>query len=87
MISKSFRPDPTIEEPQIAWGGPVKVSYWPKQSLIEFEAFGLRNGERHVVRSFTVRGLDLVRSPAVVELLRQALDDVEAMEPEASDED
>ena len=80
MISKSFRPNPTIEEPQIAWGGPVKVSYWPKQSLIEFEAFGLRNGERHVVRSFTVRGLDLSRSPAVVRLIRDALDDIEALE-------
>ena len=80
MISKTFRPDPMIEEPRIAWAGPVRVSYWHKQSLIQFEAFGLRDGERHVVRSFTARGIDLARSPAVVRLLRDALDDIESMD-------
>ncbi len=84
MISKTFRPDPMLEEPTIAWAGPVCVSWWKKQGLLTLEAYGLRNGERHVTRSFTLRATDLVKSSNVVKLIRDALDDVEAME--ASDE-
>ncbi len=75
-----------LEEPTIAWAGPVCVSWWKKQGLLTLEAYGLRNGERHVTRSFTLRGVDLARSPSVVRLIRDALDDVETMELEADDE-
>ena len=80
MLTKNFRPDPLVEEPKISFAGPVQISCWKKQGLLTFEAIGFRDGERRVVRSFTLRATDLVRSPAVIKLLRQALDDVEEME-------
>ena len=79
----SFKPDETIEKPEVAWAGPVRISYWARQRLVQLEAFGMRNGEQHVVRSFTLRGCDLARSPELVNLLRRAFDDIERATVEA----
>jgi hypothetical protein len=83
---RNFLPDPTVEEPEIAWAGAVSIGYWRKQGLLQFEAWGLRNGEQHCVRSFTLRvKRDLANSPQAMKLLRDVLDDVQRLE--ADDED
>jgi hypothetical protein len=84
---RNFLPDPTVEEPEIAWAGAVSISYWKRQGLLQFEAWGLCNGEQHCVRSFTLRvKRDLANSPQATKLLEDVLKDARRLNQEASDE-
>lgn len=72
-MANDFLKPPETETPEIAWAGPVKVSYYPGAQRLLFEAVALRGGQEHVTRSFTLLLPRLRSEPAAKELIERAL--------------
>ena len=66
---------PMDEAPEIAWSGPIRVSYYPRAQRLLFEALVVRDNQRFITRSFTLLLEKVRETPAVCELIEKALHD------------